>query len=44
MDWNQPLKLDKDDDEGEDLDTKFLIYNVHEKGTRLDVVLKVIFD
>jgi len=40
--WNKPLKFDEDDDEGEDLDT--LICNVHEKRTKLDVVLKVIFD
>lgn len=44
MDWNQQLKLDKDYDEGKDLDAKFFIYNVHEKGTKLDAVLKVIFD
>ena len=40
--WNQPLKLDEDNDEGEDLDV--LICNVYEKRTKLDVGIKVIFD
>jgi hypothetical protein len=35
MDWNQPLKLNEDDEnddeEVKDIDIKFLVYDVHVK-------------
>jgi hypothetical protein len=35
MDWNQPLKLNEDDENGaeevKDIDIKFLVYDVHVK-------------
>ena len=46
VDLNQPPKLDedcKDDAEGEDLDPKFLICNVHANGIKLYMILEVIF-
>lgn len=43
MDWNQPLKSDKDDVKKENLDAKFLVCNVKEKGTKLYIVPKMIF-
>ena len=43
MDQNQTSKFDKDDEndgKGEDLNAKFLISDLHEKRTKLDVVMK----
>jgi hypothetical protein len=43
MDWNQPLKSDEDDARKENLDVKFLVCDVKKKGTKLYIVLKMIF-
>jgi hypothetical protein len=46
VDQNQPPKFNEDDGddvEGGDLDAKFLVCDFHEKKTKLDVVLYVIF-
>lgn len=42
MDWNQPLKINKNYAKEENLNTKFLIYDAYEKGTKFKVVLKMI--
>ena len=46
MDFNEPSKFDedyKDDVEGGVLDLKFLVCDVHDKGTKLDMATEVIF-
>jgi len=46
MDLNEPSKFGedyKDDVEGGVLDLKFLVCDVHDKGTKLDMATEVIF-
>lgn len=43
MDWNKSLKSNEDDAKKENLNAKFLVCDVKEKGTKLYIVPKMIF-